>query len=74
MRQPQNIHWADRDIGQKMSIVIFNTFYIAFWIATMFYIVTETPYGQWALVALAFVLGLATNEFFHRWRQRNARR
>ena len=72
-RSPQ-IEWADRDIGQKMSMTIFTVIYVIFSIAMIYFAVTETPYAEWAKLGLAFMLGMFVNELIQRWRQRDARR
>ena len=74
MTASRKIEWAERDIGQKMSMVIGGTIYAAFVLATFFFAITETPYAEWAKLGLAFIFGMAVNELIQRWRQRNARR
>ena len=72
MQNSREIEWSDRDVGQKMSIVIGYALYLLFMGYMAFKILTDAPYADLARIGLAFALGMAFNEMIQRWRQRNA--
>ena len=73
MTSPQKIIWAERDVGQKLSIVLGGLLFFGFTLFTLYAGIQAVREGDW-LMALAPVGWLVMSiELLHRWRRRNAR-
>lgn len=73
MQKTPQIEWSERDIGQRMSIIIGYSLYVLFSGYVVYEMITGSPYAELAKLSLAFLLGMAANELVQRWRRRNAR-